>query len=259
MTWLGIFRKRSLSADKLQKIAKLASDPFAQSDVRMSEMQRLLDEDHVDALHAVLKRFRTTAEGTIADEDEKAWLAGQLEKIGEKAVVPIEEYIRKEEKLTHVLRVYERIKGQEQALSFFTEVLAAYGPEDHRSIDAKLQIVVHLSEYELSPEILQKLVAFLHDHSDDVQWMVMDIFDRSEQLDNAAQASLLAQVAIQLGALLQQKDTPLRIQQRAAELLARKNWVLPASLQTDLPEPISQRYFIDKKGFVRARIPANAV
>ena len=58
-----------LSEKKIEKISKLASNPFAQPDIRMREMMRLLSDGGPGALRGVIKRFAANANGAIADED----------------------------------------------------------------------------------------------------------------------------------------------------------------------------------------------
>src|SRR6478609_7318824 len=100
MGLLSFFGKGPLSDKRIAKVAKLASNPFAQPDVRMREMQRLIDDGSDAALRGVLKRFAANAQGHIADEDEKKWLEDALVAHGDDALGPLRDYIATEEKLT---------------------------------------------------------------------------------------------------------------------------------------------------------------
>ena len=71
MGLMSLLGKGPMSPKKIDKVAKLASNPFAQPDVRMREMQRLIEDGSDAALRGLLKRFSVNANGAIADEDEK--------------------------------------------------------------------------------------------------------------------------------------------------------------------------------------------
>lgn len=67
MGLLSIFGKGPLSDKRIDRISKLAANAFAQPDVRMREMQRLLDDGTPAAIKGVLRRFAANAQGHIAD------------------------------------------------------------------------------------------------------------------------------------------------------------------------------------------------
>jgi hypothetical protein len=218
----------------------------------MREMQRLTSDGSPAAIRGVLKRLAANASGAIADEDEKKWLEDALVDIGNKALEPLRDYIAVEKQLTYALRAYRRITGDREAVRFFIEVLERYGPDDHRSGEAKLQLVWQLSENLDDERVLPALAVFLLDHSDDVRWAVMDLVER------AADDSTLSDVdrdrfCAQLGKLIMDDDVGPRIQQRAAELLAGREWQVSAEGDT-LAASLDDVYFLDKKRYVRRRV-----
>ncbi|MEZ4271452.1 MAG: hypothetical protein R3C68_08485 [Myxococcota bacterium] len=180
MGFLGLFGSHPLPDKKISKISKLACNPYAQPDVRMREMQRLLNDGSTKAMRGVLKRFAANASGHIADEDEKKWLEDALVEKGEDALESVRAYIYEEKQLTYALRVYHRLTDHQEAVRFFIEVLERYGPDDHQSAEAKLQLVWQLSEHLNDSRVLPVLVTFLSDHSDDICWAVMDLLERGQ-------------------------------------------------------------------------------
>lgn len=251
MGLLSFFGKGPLSDKRIAKVAKLAANPFAQPDVRMREMQRLMEDGSDAALRGVLKRFAANAQGHIADEDEKKWLEDALARHGETTLQPLRDYIASEEKLTYALRAYRRVAGPKEAVRYFLEVLERYGPDDYRAIEAKLQLVGQLTENLDDPAVLPALVPFLLDHSDDVRWAILDVVQRAAEaklLTPALQATCLAQ----LGKLVSGEDGSPRIGRRAAELLADHEWPLPDDTQGVMPI-LEDTFFLDKKHYVRRR------
>ena len=251
MGLLDIFGKGPLSEKKIDKIAKLAANPFAQPDVRMKELQRLLNEGTPAAIRGALKRFAANASGGIADEEEKAWLEDSVVDIGGPAVEPLRAFIQTETQLTYALRAYRRITGDAEAVRLFIETLRAYGPDDYRSGDAKVQLVLQLAEDLKDPRVLAALSDFLLDHSDEVRWAVMDLVDKAADVGLLGD-DVFRSVAAKLGVMVLEDDVGPRIQQRAAEILANREWQIDGD-KTELAVFLDDIFFLDKKRFVRRR------
>ena len=251
MALLGLFGKGPLSEKKIQKLTKLASNPFAQPDVRMREMMRLIGDGSDAALKGVLKRFASNANGHIADEEEKQWLEDKLVDLGQDAILPLEHYIANEEKLTYALRAYRRLVGNARAADYFSKILQAYGPADYRGVESKLQLVWQLAELLEQPGIMETLIPFLRDHSDDVAWAVMEIA-LAEADANRLNPEIISAIAAELGALVADDAVAPRMQQRAAEILCEKEWQVGSDVEALAPS-LDDTYFLDKKQFVRRR------
>jgi hypothetical protein len=252
MGLLDLFGMGPLSPGKIDKIAKLASNPFAQPDVRMRELGRLMKDGTEPAIKGALKRFTQNASGHIADEDEKKWLEDRLVEEGAPALGPLSEYLRHEERITYALRAYQRIAGDERAVGFFIEVLNAYGPEDYRSSEAKLQLILALGEHLADARVLPALVPFLRDHSDDVRFAVLDLLERvykDKKLPPEVERAALENFT---HLILTDEAAP-RIQRRAAELCADSEWSLPGDAVT-FPTLLEEDFFLDKKRIVRRRV-----
>lgn len=252
MGLMSLFGKGPLSAGKIDKIAKLAANPFAQPDVRMREMQRLLSDGSPTALRGVLKRFAANASGHIADEDEKKWLEDQLVDQGDEALAPLADYIGSEEQLSYALRAYRRIAGDPATVAFLLGVLNKYGPEEYRSSDAKVQIIAELGHLVADPRVLPGLMPFLHDHSDEVRWAVLDLVEAAAREEQLA-PDLQAITARELGATILADGNRPRIERRAAEILCDREWPVGGEGE-NLPTLLEEEFFIDKKRFVRRRV-----
>jgi hypothetical protein len=251
MGFLGLFGG-NMSDRRIDKSAKLAANPFAQPDVRMREMQRLLADGSPAALRGVLKRFTANASGHIADEDEKKWLENALVDTGEDALEPLRGFIKSEEKLTYALHAYERIAGAAEAVRFYLEVMNAYGPDDHRSSEAKLQLVHALAEHLDDPRVLEGLVPFVLDHADEVRTAVLEIIDSAAD-KGLMKDTLLTALCEPFGALVCDATVGPRVQRRAAELLEKRAWAVGGQAE-ELASLINDVYFLDKKRFVRKRV-----
>lgn len=252
MGLLDFLGKGPLSEKKIAKIAKLACNPYAQPDVRVREMQRLMEDGSDAAIRAVLKRFAANASGNIADEDEKHFLEDAIVDMGGVTIEPLRRYIRNGKQLTYALRAFKRIVGAAEAVKFFIEILHRYGPEDYRAQDAKLQLVWQLDEDLSNPEVLTALMPFLEDHSDDVRWAVVDLIERCAD-EGLVAAEVLQDAADALGRLVVTDESSTRIMQRAAEVLCRREWRISSEAE-ELAVALDGQYFLDKKRFVRKRV-----
>jgi hypothetical protein len=251
MGLLDIFGKGPLSEKKIDKISKLAANPFAQPDVRMKELQRLLNEGTPAAIRGALKRFAANASGAIADEDEKQWLEDALVEMGDAPIEPLRAFIRNETQLTYALRTYRRITDDSEAVRLFLETLEKYGPDDYRSGDSKVQLVLQLAEDLKDPRVLPALADFLLDHSDEVRWAVMELVDKAAD-GGVLTGELKKKVGDKLGVMVLEDDVGPRIQQRAAEILANREWSIGGD-QEELAPFLGETFFLDKKRFVRRR------
>ena len=257
MGLMDLFGKGPLSNKKVDKLAELATNPYAQTDVRRREIIRLLEDGSAYAIRGALKRFSVNSNGGIADEDEKKWLENAIVEIGRDCVEPLEAYIRNQKQLSYALRAYWRILGAEQAVGFFIEVLEAHGPDAYRDIEAKMQLILMLGEHlEEDSRIIASLPPFILDHGDDVRWAVMDLLDRAIETNNLNDEVKDAFRA-QLAELVTDGSTGPRIQRRAAEQLSQHNWSLPGEA-TELAKLLEDDFFLDKKRFIRRRAVAGS-
>jgi len=252
MAIFGLFGNSKLTPAKIAKLGKLACNPFAQPDVRVRELERLLGDGTEGALDAAIKRFSINANGHIADEDEKKWLENRLVELGDVVVEALKRFIRGEKQLTYALRALRRIVGEPLAVEFFLETLLALGPDDYRSADSKLQLVWQLAEdIDGHPEIVRALVPFVGDHADDVRWAVLDLVEQ-QHVGGNLDDELIAGLAGEMGEALFAEDTSPRISRRIVELFASTGWAAGGT-GAELPTLAGDEFFLDKKRFVRRR------
>src|SRR4051812_21610147 len=104
----------ALNEKQIEKISKLGANPFAQSDVRREQMDKLIRDGSDAAIRGLLLRLTVNASQAIADEDEKRFVVDELTKMGDRAVGPILSYLRKETALTFALQALLAILPREQ-------------------------------------------------------------------------------------------------------------------------------------------------
>jgi hypothetical protein len=252
LSFLGI-GGGALNDKQIEKIAKLAANPFAQSDVRREQMDKLIRDGSEAAIRGLLMRLTVNASQAIADEDEKRFVVDELTKMGEPAVGPLKAYLRKETALTFALQALLAILPKEQAIGELLALFDVYGPDDYRADEQKKQVLLVLAEQD-DPRILPALVPYLLDHADDVRHHVLELFHaRAKKGDAAASAP---DVLANVGELVRGNGASPRIARQAAEIAAEREWMLPG--EGEIAKVLEGEYFIDKKGYMRRRAAAPA-
>lgn len=238
-----------MSDKAIEKTAKLASNPYAQPDVRREQMEKLIKDGSEAAITGLLQRFTMASTQAIADEDEKRFLVDELVKLGDKSVPPLLAYLRREKNMTFALAALQRILPKERALQEVLALLDVYGPEDYRSDEQKRQLILVVTETN-DPAVWPKLVPYVLDHSDEVRGLAL------EKLFAAAKAKTidaeLPNLRANLSELLVDKNTSPRILRQAAEGMLGLEWPLTTP-EVALHETLNSQWLVDKKGYLRKR------
>jgi hypothetical protein len=244
-----------LSGRRIAQSAKLVCNPFAQPEVRMKEMQRLLKDKSTESLAGLLRRFTANAQGHIADEEEKLWLCEALVELGQDAVSPLETYLHGGVKLTYALMAYRRIVAQDVFIRTCHSALDAIGPADYRRTEAKQQLVLAMAEDAQDPTVQRMLAPYLHDHSDDVRWQVLDVIEKSEKRPPSAAVAAMNPWLEGLQSQVTDPHVSARICLRAADIMVAHSWPVGQNLHA-LHPALENRFHIDKKGLLQSRISA---
>jgi hypothetical protein len=235
---------------QIEKASKLAANAFAQPDVRMRELQRLLKDKTPQSITGALRRLTANAQGHIADEEEKQYLIGALVELGEAARGPLEAYLRAGHRLTYALGAYRQIVPHDRAVAFFVEALTSIPPDDYRKSEAKQQLIAALQEDAARPNVLVAVAPYLSDHADDVIVAALGLIQRAHA---AAPKTAEAQgIKDGLGALVTDPQVSARVAKEAAEVAA----ALGARLSTDgaaVAPALQGRYALDAQGVLRER------
>lgn len=250
---MGLFHKifgGPLSPQRLAKVAALASNAYAQPDVRMRELERLVADGRPEALLGALKRLASNSQGHIADEDEKQWVEDAMARAGQSAVAPLESYIKKEKQLTYALRALSRILGDEEAVGRLVNILSEMSPSNWQKSEAKLQLVWQLAPFVTDARVSAVFLGYLNDHSDDVQWAILEALADQAKKETSERA-LAPKVVATLTSLVCDPATSLRIAKRAASLLVETGAALPSDAV--MVAGLAEDYFVDKKQHLRRR------
>jgi HEAT repeat protein len=162
---------------KIEKIMKRMLNEHHQPQVRQESMEELAGIGTPLAIEALTRRLAVNFKDTIVNEQERRWVADILvERFGEQAVEPLLAFIAKEQNLSLAVRTLARLVSQDRLVTALVAALGSYAPADHRTIQAKMQIVDALEEID-DPRVIGALLPHLMDHDDDVRIKVVGVLE----------------------------------------------------------------------------------
>jgi lipopolysaccharide biosynthesis regulator YciM len=175
-----IFTGRPTGKAIASQVSK-AKEQYAQPEYRRMAMEKLLKWDTPESLAGVVQRFCVVVQSPHWDEVEKQWLVEEIVERGEHSRAILRDFILKENDLAYALDAYRKIVQNDDAyVAILWDALEIRKPADHRSVRAKQELIAALAEM---PGIdLERLVPYLHDHSDDVQSLAISaLADRKDE------------------------------------------------------------------------------
>jgi HEAT repeat protein len=231
----------------LRKLTKKVTEKYGPPENRQKAIQQLGDLGTPGALSTLCLRFTVRAEPGITDDEEKETTRRILVDARERAVEPLEAFVREQESgVAWGLRALAAIVSPQKVLDVVVRELTRLGREYTRDPDKKLVLLTWLVEHHAgaeSPEIEGALLPLLEDFSDDVRISAVRAVAAGAPGERAREA------LIQL--LLRDKDNA-RVRGEVLEALAQLGADVKGyrpSVEAVLVEP----YFLDREGRVKKR------
>jgi hypothetical protein len=246
MGLLGFFGIGGTPEEQIERHLKKVKQVYAQPEYRRDAMDALLKLATPEAHYALCKRFGVVCNSAYWDEEEKKWLVDTFVELGQTAVPPLQKYVRDDEHVNYPIRALARILSAEALTAFLLEALAARAPEDHRSSQGKMEIIDHLGHRAATDALVQAIVPYLHDHSDDVIYKTIEVLEDWKRSD----------VASALFALVYDDTMSARVQRRAAQAVVSLGLQHGEDLPA-LPEAVAEDFTIEGRTLAR-RQPAQS-
>jgi hypothetical protein len=248
---MGLFdlfaSKEDREKGQLRRLAKKLTEKYGPPENRQKAIDQLADIGTEGALQALCSRFTVRVEPGITDDQEKETTRRILVDAGEKAVQPIERFLREQEAgVAWGLRALAGIAPKERVLEIVTGELARLGREYTRDPDKKLTLLTWLAEHHAgagSEAVEKALLPLLEDFSDDVRISAVRVLAGLPPSDAAREAFIAL--------LLRDRDNA-RVRGEVlgalADLGADVKGFRP-SVEALLVEP----YYLDREGQVKRR------
>ncbi len=238
----GLFGKKDSEA-AIKRLVRKATEQFAQTESRHEAYQKLLDIGTPEAVRGLVQRFQVRVDPGITDDEEKQYVYERLVELGERAVAPLEEFVRKSEQPTWALKALEKLLTQEELIDLILEVLEHEGPDWTRDPEKKITLLRHLAIVQ-DERIPPRLVPFLKDVNEDVRFAAVSVV--VDQPKNEALREPLIE-----GLLEAKEQSSERMRRHFAEALATTEYAVKGftpKVQAALPPGFT----VDKAGVVRS-------
>jgi hypothetical protein len=206
--------------DKLDKLVKVATNPYTQSPERYNAMQQLMniaaddDEKMVRAYVGVLKRFTISSTKSIEDEEEKGWAYRRLSAIGKPLLPALQEFCLEAENVAWALRILEDVANEEEEWALLDKLLERHPPGYERDPAKKIQVLTHVQEID-DPEVPKIMARYLGDDDETVRYFAVEaLIDIG---DETSKSELI-------GRLTDEKEDSIRLRARVLDGLATLGW-----------------------------------
>ena len=244
----GSREKRDEAA--LRKHAQRVSQKYGPAENRQASIAQLAKMGTPEALSTLCLRFTVYSDPGITDAEEKETVRAQLVEAGEKAIAPVQEFLRRQEEgVAWGLRVLAALQQPVETTAFVLALLRDLGRSYTRDPGKKLTLLAWLGEHPedaaapSSEAITDALLPLLEDFSDDVRIATVRVLPRLAP-GEATRDGLIA-------LLLRDKDNA-RVRGEVLQALA----ALGADVKGHRPsvEPmLAEPYYLDREGRVKKR------
>ncbi|RMG10913.1 MAG: hypothetical protein D6729_18745 [Deltaproteobacteria bacterium] len=245
MGLLDFLDKEKRRERAIEKNTKRAQQKYGDASVRTRALYALRDDGSEAAITGLLRRYDVTVEPGITDREEKEWVCETLAAMGERAVGPIEAYIRARDAVTWPLKALEEIKGPVYTAQFVAKLLERMAGEYQRDHSKKITLMKHLTQLgQRSEAVTDALVAFLDDMDQDTVIGALEALAALDEEGRSREAVL---------ALLKEKgEEHRRIRNSIFELLAHRAWPVTGYKPT-VEALIEEPYYLTGDGIVKRR------
>ncbi len=176
MDILSLFR---LSPEKkIERLRKKAKEPHGDAAVRYGACQKLYEMGTPEAVLALLDRFTISVSPAVQDEDEKLQVLEWVVSYGEKAVEPLNTFLRRERQVYWPLRALKRILSEDRLIRQCNELLRYHWENPPATTEPQAQLIRALQGLH-SDELEKTVRRYLQEKDDDVLLAALDyLFER---------------------------------------------------------------------------------
>ena len=236
MALFGLFGKKSDSSP-LKKHGDRATNKRAQAIDRWESIQALIQIGSPEAVQALLPRFDFYVDPSITDQDEKDAAFAGVVAVGEDAVAPVGEYLKRSESLAWPLRLLDSLCTREEVVTRLLDLLAGMDTEYERDPQRKIDIIVALEERR-DPRVLESALRFLQDASETVRFSAVGTILAQEQPEAAVEALVSCYL----------QEESVRVRNRILEGLGERSLPIPEEHRAEVRAALMPGFELDSKG-----------
>lgn len=228
--------------EKAAKLKAKVTQKYGDPTVRQKAITQLGQMKIPEAITALMARFTILVEPQTVDGDEKEHVFDLIRGMGEDAIEPVKDFLRKSEHASSwAVRLLSSLVPEPQLIGFLTEYLHKLGSEYTRDPEKKV-VLIHFVTGKDDPRIASSLVPFLEDMSDDVK--IAALKGLGPLKHEPAREPILN--------LLTAPETARRVQTAAIAALFESGFGVQG-FREKVEALVQDPYFIDKSGVVKKR------
>jgi HEAT repeat protein len=161
---------------KIEKSKRVMLNEHHQHQVRTDAIQTLVGIGSPEAIEALIERLGVNFRDTIKNEQERHWVRRFLvEQFNEESIEPLKTFIAKSQSISGAIVTLRELISVDALTEFLLKTLEQYEAKDHRSVEARLQLIDALDEQ--PGDMITALLPYLMDHSDDVRIKVINLIE----------------------------------------------------------------------------------
>lgn len=242
------FLSKKPTPRKIERAMKRMLNEHHQQPVRQEAIDELIGYGSPEAIAALIRRLGTNFRDTIKNEQEKRYVNDVLiETFGDRSVEPLLSFIRAEQTISAAIRTLAKLISPERLVGELCTTLSGYPPVDHRTLDAKLQLIDALSDYD-DPRVVPVVLPYLLDHDDDIRVKAIAIIE-----ERVGKGHAQYEIAVEtLVAVLKDPLASGRIARRAAMALGAFDADLSARRE-ELAEYVPDNFTLGEDGRFRGQ------
>jgi HEAT repeat protein len=229
MDFLALFR--GSPEKQIQRLRKKVKEPHGDPSVRQGAAQKLFEMGTPEALRALLDRFTISVSPSVQDELEREQVFSWLVQLGETAVPPLLDFLRRERAVHWPAKTLQAILPPDRQAREFNDLLRFLWDHPPANAIPKTQLIRSLGDL-WSEELDRTVRLFLEDDDDDVRLAAVDyLMSRSEE---AGRDDVIR-------CYLESADRP-RIRSQILEFFLEKGWSCRghrSAVEESLPEGFS--------------------
>lgn len=220
-------------AKKIVKAEQKITNMFIQAADRQYFLDQLRADGSQDAARVLLKRFASQCENLTVDRDEKEMTCHFLVAMGEFAVDPIKDYLRRNDEFVNwPLRALRELLSPDDFTLFITELLTKIGPDYVRHPERKEQLIL-LAKSLSSPDVTRSLLPYVTDHNETIRFLAVDTLIHFA--DPIATEPLIEALP---------EEESQRVITRVLDGLASLQWTIPEPLRATLKAKLSHPFYL---------------
>lgn len=241
MGLLDIF-KGSSPAEKAQKLKKKITEKYGEAQARQKAIDELVKTGSPDVVPVLMLRFTLLVEPQTTDADEKRMVFDAIVALGEPAVPPVVEFLKKNDAASSwAVKILADILPEPKVIGIVIEELRRLGVEYTRDPEKK-EVLLHFLDGKADPGITEVALAMLKDMSDDVKMAALRTLGSVK--DPKAREPILE--------LLVNDDTARRVQTRCVEVLHDCAFEVQG-FREKVEKRLPEGYSVDKAGQLKKR------